>query len=322
MKTLNRQQGVALLTAVLVVALAVIAATSIVSSHQLSIRRAENIIFGSQVWSYLHGGEAWAKVILARDLDDDRKYDHASEAWATELPALPLPGGFISGKIADEQGKINLNNLISDEQANAEQSDLEMGAERAGVLARRQLERLFLILDQDQALVQAVIDWIDPNFEAIPPHGAEDDYYTGLDYAYLAANQPMRHISELRLVKGFTQEVYDRVSPYLTALPTVTAVNINSAAPEVLAALVADLSLDAARVIADERNEEPFETVQSFIAHPLVRGVAVNLETMSIQSSYFSLSSQVKIGNSFIRNKSILNRASNSNVTVLMRTPQ
>ena len=308
MKTLTQQQGVALLTAILVVALAVIAATAITFNHQLSIRRAENIVFGSQVWSYLHGGEAWAKVVLARDLDDDRKYDHASEAWATELPALPLPGGFIAGKLADEQGKINVNNLVNGEQQN--------------ILTRSRLERLFLLLDQDPGLIQAVIDWIDPNVEAIPPNGAEDDYYTGLDHAYLAANQPMRHISELRLVRGFTQEVYDIVSPYLTALPATTAVNINAAAPEVLAALVADLSLDAAQIIADDRNEQAFETIQSFIAHPLVQGMKINLEAVSIQSSYFSLNSQVKIGNSFISNKSILNRVNNLNVAVLMRAPQ
>ena len=189
-------------------------------------------------------------------------------------------------------------------------------------MTRSRLERLFLILDQDPALVQAIIDWIDPDVEAIPPNGAEDDYYTGLDYPYLTANQPMRHISELRLVRGFTQEVYDKVSPYLTALPATTAVNINTAAPEVLAALVADLSLDAAKIIADDRNEQPFETIQSFTSHLLVQGIDVNLETMSTQSSYFSLSSQVKIGSSFIRNKSILNRVNNLNVTVLTRVPQ
>ena len=70
MMYLKKQAGVALLTAILVLALAAIAATSIAANHELSIRRTENIVFGSKVWSYLHGGEAWAKVILARDLDD------------------------------------------------------------------------------------------------------------------------------------------------------------------------------------------------------------------------------------------------------------
>ena len=307
MNSCKTQTGIALLTAILVLALAVIAATSISANHQLSIRRTENIVFGSQVWSYLHGGEAWAKVVLARDLDDSNDYDHISEAWATELPALPLPGGYISGKIYDEQGKININNLLSDDEINP--------------LTRTRLERLLLLLELDQTLIQAVIDWMDPNVEAIPPNGAEDDYYTGLEYPYLAANQAMQHISELRLVKGFTQEVYDLVSPYLSALPSNTAINLNTAAPVVIAAIVPDLSLDAAESIASERDNEPFESIQDFTSNSLMQGLRVNLQALSTQSSYFSLSSEVKIGNSFIKNKSILNRVNKSNVSVVTRVP-
>ena len=223
MNTISQQRGIALLTAILVLALAVIAATSISANHQLSIRRTENVVFGSQVWSYLHGAETWAKVVLARDLDDNNDYDHTSEAWATELPALPLPGGYISGKIEDEQGKINVNNLIA-------------GAE-PDPLTRIRLEALFSLLELDSSLIQAVIDWMDPDVDAIPPNGAEDDYYTGLEYPYLTANQPMQHISELRLIKGFTQEIYEQVQPFLTALPSNTAINVNTAKAEVLASV-------------------------------------------------------------------------------------
>ena len=307
MKTYSSQRGIALLTAILVLTLAVIAATSIAANHHLSIRRTENIVFGSQVWSYLHGGEAWAKVVLARDLDDKNSYDHVSEAWATELPALPLPGGYIAGKIEDEQGKININNLL-----NGNEPD---------TLTRVRLETLFTLREHDPTLVQAIIDWMDPDVEAIPPNGAEDDYYTGLEYPYLTANQPMQHISELRLVKGITQEIYNDISPYLTALPSNTAININTAEADVLAAVVPDLGIAAAQNIVDERDEEVFESMQEFISHPLLQGITVNLQALSTESSFFSLNSEVKIGNSFIKNKSIMNRASNSSITVITRVP-
>ncbi len=303
----SRQQGLALLTAILVLALAVIAATSISANHQLSIRRTENTVFGSQVWSYLHGGEAWAKVVLARDLDDDNNYDHNNEAWATELPALPLPGGYISGKIRDEQGKININNLLSGDEQDP--------------LTRSRIERLLVLLEQDQGLIQAVIDWMDPDVEAIPPDGAEDDYYIGLEYPYLAANRPMQHISELRLVKGFSQEIYDLLVPYLTALPDNTAINLNTAKPEVIAAIVPDLGLETANNIVSDRDDEPFETMQAFNTHDLLKGREINLQGLSIQSSYFSLSTQVKIGNSFVKNKSIINRVNNSNINIVSRVP-
>ncbi len=307
MNTPGSQKGIALLTAILVLTLAVIAATSIAANHHLSIRRTENIVFGSQVWSYLHGGEKWAKVVLARDLDDDNRYDHASEAWATELPALPLPGGYISGKLEDEQGKINLNDLVTGSEVNA--------------LTRARVESLLALREYDRTLVQAIIDWIDPDVEALPPNGAEDDYYTGLEYPYLTANQPMQHISELRLVKGITQEIYDDLVQYLTALPSATAININTAKSEVIAAIIPELGLDAANSIVEQRDEEAFESMQQFISHPLLQGMTINIQALSTESSYFSLSSEIKVGNSFIRNKSILNRISNSNITVTTRVP-
>lgn len=303
----SKQRGIALLTAILVLALAVIAATSISSDHQLSIRRTENIVFGSQVWSYLHGGETWAKVVLARDLDDNNDYDHHNEAWATELPALPLPGGYISGKIEDEQSKINVNNLISDDQIDT--------------LTRTRLEALFTLLDLDSTLIQAVIDWIDPDVNAIPPSGAEDDYYTGLEYPYLTANQPMQHISELRLVKGFTQDIYELVEPFLTALPSNTAVNVNTANAEVLASIIPNLGLENANTIIEGRTEDAFVSVQAFVSDPLLQGTTVNLQALSVNSSFFSLNSQIKVGNSFIRNESILNRVNNSNINVVTRVP-
>jgi len=49
-----------------------------------------------------------------------------------------------------------------------------------------------------------VVDWIDTDVDALIPDGAEDDYYTGLDTAYRAANAPFASVSELQLVKGFS----------------------------------------------------------------------------------------------------------------------
>ncbi len=309
MKTYSSQRGIALLTAILVLTLAVIAATSIAANHHLSIRRTENVVFGSQVWSYLHGGEAWAKVVLARDLDDDENsYDHNSEAWATELPALPLPGGYISGKIEDEQGKININNLISTGEVD--------------ILTRTRLETLFTLRQHDPSIVQAVIDWMDPNVEAIPPNGAEDDYYTGLEYPYLTANQTMQHISELRLVKGISQEIYDDISPFLTALPENTAVNVNTAKADVIAAVIPDLGIANAESMVEERDDTAFENIQEFATHPFLQGLTVNLQGLSTESSYFSLNSEVRIGNSFIKNRSIMNRLNNSSIKVINRVPE
>ena len=307
MNVRSSQFGIALLTAVLVLALAAIAATSIAANHQLSIRRTENAVFGSQAWSYLQGGESWVKVILARDLDDSET-DHTNESWATSLPPLPIPGGYISGEISDEQSKINVNNLVSGNQFDP--------------VTRKRVERLFALLELEESLVQAIIDWIDPDVEAIPPDGAEDDYYTGLEQPYLTANSAMSHISELRLVKGITQEIYAKVSPYLTALPDNTAININTASDVVIAALSSQVSIDAAQTVISDRESEEFESLQDFITHPLLIERGIETQALSVQTSYFNLNSKVKIGNSFIKAVSTMHRVNNTQIDVVSRTPE
>lgn len=306
MKSAHKQHGVALITAILVVALATIAATSISSNHQLSVRRTENAVFGSQAWAYIHGGESWVKIILARDLDNS-EIDYEGEAWATELPPLPLPGGFITGRISDEQGKININTLVNNDDINE--------------ITRQRMQRLFGLLQIDANLVEAIIDWIDPNIDAIIPDGAEDDYYTRLEQPYLTANQEMSHISELRLVKGFDQETYDLVSPFLTALPESTAININTAPTMVLASLSDQFSLRIAESLVEERQQRGFETLQEFVSNSLIDGLEISLNGLSTQSSYFNFAANVKIGNSLIRVNSLINRLTTNNLNVVSRTP-
>ena len=64
--------------------------------------------------------------------------------------------------------------------------------------------------------------------------GAEADIYSGLEVPYLPSDQPMQDISELRLVHGFTHDIYNILLPHVTALPNRPELNLNTATAEVL----------------------------------------------------------------------------------------
>ena len=66
-KSKKKQSGVALITAVLIVALAVVASVSIAENYQLNFRRTVTAFNSGQAWSYAKGAEEWAMAILARD---------------------------------------------------------------------------------------------------------------------------------------------------------------------------------------------------------------------------------------------------------------
>ena len=212
--TLSKNKGVALVTALLVVSLAATAALTLSARQQFDIRRTANLINGDQAWLYAKGAEAWSMAILMRDLEDNNT-DSLQDTWAQTLPPIELPGGFMTGEIEDLHSRLNLNNLVQNKKSDP--------------LTFSRFQRLLAVLELEPELAQAVVDWMDDNIDALTPDGAEDDYYLGLEYPYLAANRKLVSVSELRLIKGIDQKIYERLSPYVTALPERTAINVNTA---------------------------------------------------------------------------------------------
>lgn len=222
----GRQCGVALITALLILALSTTAAVFLTNQHHLSIRRTANIVTGNQAYLYAQGGEALAMSVLNHDRKNTQ-YDALDEEWAIDAAPLPVEGGFIQGKLTDAQGKFNINNLFQN------------GKVEPIWVAR--FEKLLVQFGLDPGLTYAVVDWIDPDQNAHGPYGAEDDYYVGMVPPYRAANAPIKSLSDLRLIRGFAEfQQLELLLPHLTALPETTSINVNTATREVLVALGLD----------------------------------------------------------------------------------
>ena len=166
-------------------------------------------------------GVQWARQIVYDNAPAGAPV-HAGQPWALRLPAIPLENGSISGYVVDAQSRINVNNL-----GNA--------ASQANTLAA--LTRLFATLSLPPTLLNAVIDWVDVDDRVTDPGGAEDAWYMAQATAGLSANGPVKRTSELLAVRGDNSALLSRMRPYVTALDAPTAVNVNTAAPEVLAAI-------------------------------------------------------------------------------------
>jgi general secretion pathway protein K len=80
-------------------------------------------------------------------------------------------------------------------------------------------------------------DWIDSDNTPNTPDGAEDSVYLAQSPPYRAANLPVTSISELLALPGFGRDRYDRLKPYITALPVGTSINVCTASGVVLDAL-------------------------------------------------------------------------------------
>lgn len=301
---LKMQTGVALITALLIVALATISAVAMLSQQQLEIRRTSNLIHYDQAYLYALGGETWAKRILLRDLEYG-KSDSLQELWATPLPATLITGGSIQGHIEDLQGRFNLNNLVQEGKVSTENVAF--------------FERLLTSLQLPPQLSQAVIDWIDSDGEVELPDGAEDDVYLLREPSYRTSNQPLQSPSELRLIAGFDQETYLKLLPYITTLPTGTALNLNTTSAYLLTILVEELSHTEAESLVDERAKQAYDNVSDFLQKDKLAGLVIQPITLSVSSDYFLCTTRVEIEHIQLTLHSILYREPQQ-ITVIIRS--
>jgi general secretion pathway protein K len=226
----NRQRGVALITAVLIVALATMLAASVSFKGYLDQRRSANAFAMDEGFEVALGGEAWASDALRRDKQQNSKTDDFTEEWATPIPPIPIEGGEFEGQLEDMQGRFNLNSLVT----------LEGGQLKFDQIAINRFERLLELLELEPKWAKIIADWIDSDIAPNFPDGAEDPTYTGLTPPYRTANMPLTRASELLAIAGFGLERYRKLEPFVTALPIGTSINLCTASPELLDALVAN----------------------------------------------------------------------------------
>ena len=307
MNPLARQQGVAIITALLIVAIATTVSVSISTRLQLDVRRTGNMIAGEQAYLYSLAAESWSRRIL----EDDRKrneIDHLGENWAIELPPIPVEGGFIRGKLTDLQSCFNLNTLISDTSPD-------------NPVARTRLERLMTNLKLDPGLVQAIIDWLDADLQTTIPDGAEDAYYMNLERPYRSANGPILSSSEMRLIRGFEDPaIYQILLPHICAFGVPAPININTATEEVLRSLADDISISDVAAIIKQRNEEAFNSIEELTQLNDLGTTITNTEGLSVATEYFMLTVESIIGQIRLFTYSVIHRNTEGTTRVIARS--
>ena len=299
---LVRQKGVALILVLVIVAIASVLAASYLSRQQLSIKRAGHQIFTDQSYFYALATEEWAKVILENDFTDG-KVDSLDEVWAVSLPFIDIEGGFLSAGLTDLQGRLNINNLFLEGKLNP--------------LARQRIQRLLALHEAPAEMIEAITDWLDSDRDPSGFGGAEDDYYSRLEQPYLAPNQPMSGISEMRLLRGMQDKLYQAIAPLLTALPSGVELNVNTASKETLKALnLPDGVIDG---VISERESKAFEGATDFVTRLNLNEAEFDKAGLTVGSQYFVLNSVVVIAEVSYAQESLIHRDSKGKCRVLRR---
>lgn len=235
-----QQRGIALLTVLLMVAMASVMAMSILDYQERMLKENTVLLRQDQAQAYAKSAEYFLSELLVQDVKNGNQNDNLSQDWAQPMPVLPIENGSITGRLIDQSGKFNINNLFHDGKRD----------DNAVAYFSRLLQRVGL----QPELAAAVLDWQDPDDKVTDAMGAEDSFYLGQQPAYLTANRAFQSVGELKKVRGFTAASVEKLSPYIAALPAFSAINVNTATAVVLSAMDDSLSVDTVQQWVEARD--------------------------------------------------------------------
>ncbi len=279
LKNPKKQEGIAIVIALFIVALVATMAYVMMERLARDTRQTTLILRDTQAELYAQGSIAWAMDQLSKDWIR-QKNNQLIDATPIKSPVDVKQGYKISTTIYDMQARFNLNRLVTP----AALPDFE-----------RLLRAVKPDLTNEQAreIAQSVAYWL--SLQA--PDSARNQYYADLPVPYRVASRLMESVSELRLVKGMTPALFNALRPYITALPTNTPINVQTADLPVLMSLSPEMTLATAKAIVAIRAKNPFVTKQAFTNSDIVRNRNIKDidDKITHVSSYFLVETEVRM---------------------------
>lgn len=259
--TANSQRGVALLTILLLVVSITVVAGSILASQKIAIRRSGLLFDQNQLLQDIDAGQQLAVTMIRADsnLNDT---DSAQDIWAQPIPPYTLANHSVSIELRDESGRFNINNLYQDGSANT--------------TALAVFQRLLTQLNLEPDIAIAILDWQDADGEVYQDGGDESTVYAQQSNAVATdalPNQPFVSIDQLLEVKGVSAETLSVLRSYLTAVPYYVPININTASPVLLAALIDGANSQQMQSLVDMRAQQALTSIDAVWQLPIFGSV-------------------------------------------------
>lgn len=285
----QRNRGFALLSAMITVT--IVAAIS-ASAFWVRWRSAEVEIADQgrhQISWLIRGALAWSRLVLLEDAKANalKPVDHLAEPWAIELNESKIstfisydqkqlegdPEVFLSGKIIDEQGMLNIRNLVQNDRV-----DPEMFAV---------FTRLFDSVGVGDSELTTVIERLSDKDRLSPPSD--------------------RELSWL----GLSEQSLQKLKGLVTWLPNATPVNVNTAPSLVLSALFPGLQPGQVSEMVLQRTREAWQSLDDFSTKVGPAVTQISNKQISFYSNYFRVVGRISTGDTFQTEEALMRRGGN-----------
>ena len=299
----DRSQGAALLAAMLTVTLvATLAAAALWQQWRaVEIEAADR----SRVQSgwILTGAVDWSRLILIEDARAGGA-DHLAEPWAVPLREARLSSflaadryntvtdsdaameAFLSGQISDQQGRLNVLNLID--------------GNKVSTRAMASFTKLFELLGLPPQQLADLAENLRLASEAAS--ASASDSKSGQSTALM----PQR-LDQL-VWMGLPPRTLAAITPFVTLLPVRTLLNVNTASAEAIYAAVPTLAMATAQKLVAERDRAHFRTLGDAIKYAPEISNEANQDALNVTSRFFEVQGRLRLDDTTFEEHSLLQR--------------
>lgn len=293
------ERGAALLAVLLLVAIIGALSAAALERLRLSTSLAANVSALDQARNFAIGVES----LLTLRIDDltamSPERTTLAGGWNGETRQIPMPGGGLAAATLRDGGNcFNLNSVADGVLPTA------LTPRPAGIAQFISLMRVLEIPEgAARRIGEAAGDWADSD-QNRSREGAEDNEYRSAEQGYRPGNTLFADVSELRAVSGMTAEIYDRIRPWLCALPSteLSPINLNTLGVDqapLVAMLAPDrISLDAARRAIAERPASGWSNIADFYAHPALNNPVLPMDVQlqpQLRTKWFALDLRIEL---------------------------
>lgn len=349
-----KQQGVALIIVLLIVAIVSVIATEMGTRLQLQIKRASNIKENNQAFWYAMAAEQYAQKSLKLLFKNDGDVIHLNQEWNQEF-VFPIEGGGIKAQLIDMQACFNLNALgVTGKRAgstgqvtgpnagttgNSSKDSANKISGQKSTTGQTELlperitafEKLLSGIDAEipsynvEILRDSLADWLDQDGRA-RQLGAEDSEYESRQFPYSAANNLMVHKSEIRLVNGVEVKWLDKLLDVVCVIPNdpIFEINVNTVEEEnaIIISALTGLDNSQAQSVISARGEDGYKKATDFLNTPEIK--ALNLTDnqkawFAVNTSHFILRTQTQYNNASFAMQTVFKIDKSKNVSVIRR---
>ena len=291
-------KGAALIMALFVTAIIASISAGLFSMVSMNIENEKNMLSEQQAIDTTLSLESFTKKYLTQKENRTNLVLTANNFNQKSPINLPLERGNLEANIVDMGQCFNLNSLIlisatGEEIANTDNLDF----------FKNLMKSLFIEEQKIEEITPAIVDWLDKDTFPDTHLGVEDDFYKNEKISRLSSNQFFYDITELRDTKGVTEEIFQKLKPYVCVINSLnTKININSLNPfypNILVALSSNTLSDLeARNILNNKPLTGYSSVTNFLNLPEIKtsfSSKFSKANLVLETNYFILNTNIKI---------------------------